>query len=262
MHTATELRIAFDDIGDAGPALLFLPGWCGHRTVFRDLLPKSALHHRSIALDWRGHGGSDTPDGDFGNDDLVADALAVIERAGVDRVVPVGVAHAGWVALGVREALGAARVPGVVLVDWMVLGPPPGFLDALAGLQDRGAWESVRAGLFTMWTTGVNLPALDANIAEMATHGFADWARGAREIADQFTKYGSPLAALEQLQPCPALHVYAQPADDGFLAAQRGYAEEHPWFDVERLDAKSHFPTLEVPASVADSIARFTRRLP
>jgi hypothetical protein len=41
----------------------------------------------------------------------------------------------------------------------MVLGTPPGFADALAGLQSP-AWAEVRAVLVGMWTDGVDVPEL------------------------------------------------------------------------------------------------------
>lgn len=73
-----------------------------------------------------------------------------------------------------------------------------------------------------MWTTGVDLPALDANIAEMRAYGFGTWSRAGREIARRFSTEGSPVAALEQLEnPCPTLHLYAQPSDDEYLTAQQ-----------------------------------------
>ncbi|HEX2029172.1 MAG TPA: hypothetical protein VHF25_14355 [Nitriliruptorales bacterium] len=38
-------------------------------------------------------------------------------------------------------------------------------------------------------------------------------------------------------------------------------AAEHPWFQVPRVDAATHFPMLEDPETVADAIERFTRQL-
>ena len=61
--------------------------------------------------------------------------------------MPVALSHAGWVAVELRRRLGARRVPGIVLLDWMVLGTPSGFDGALAGLQDDTAWADVRAAL-------------------------------------------------------------------------------------------------------------------
>ena len=76
------------------------------------------------------------------------------------------------------------------------------------------------------------------------------WARAAREIGARFGAAPSPLASIAT-DPCPTMHVYAQPADPGFLAAQQAYAAEHPWFTVHRVAATSHFPPLEVPGEVA-----------
>lgn len=220
-----------------------------------------AARRRVLALDWRGHGASERVAADFGNEELVEDALRVIEMSGPGRVVPVALAHAGWVALELRRQLGPERIPGIVLVDWMVLGPPPGFMDALAGLQDPGAWQQVRGALFAMWTTGVDSrPVLDY-VRSMGEYGYEHWARAGREIAASFSQEGTPLGALEQLAEvgpaCPTLHAYAQPADPAFLAAQEAYAAAHPWFNVHHLDARSHFPVLETPEQTAGVIEDF-----
>lgn len=262
METSTQVRVAFDDVGDGDPACLLLPGWCANRTVFRDLLAPIARRRRAVAVDWRGHGGSEIPDDDYGTEELVEDAVAVIDRAGLHRVVPVALAHAGWVAIELRRRLGPQRVPGIVLLDWMVLGPPPGFLDALTGLQDPERWIDVRAGLLQMWTTGVDLPALDAHLAAMADYGYHAWARGGREIAARFDSEGTPAMALERLDPpCATFHIYAQPAGDDVLAAQEAYAAAHPWFTVRRLPASSHFPMFEVPELLASAVEGFVSGL-
>jgi pimeloyl-ACP methyl ester carboxylesterase len=262
METTTPTGIALDDIGTGEPALLCLPGWCGDRDVFDPLAARLADNRRTIALDLPGHGGSATPDGDFGTDDVVRAARDVIQGCGLRRVVPVALSHAGWVAIELRRRLGPERAPGVVLLDWMVLGPPPGFVDALDGLQDPATWQQVRAGLFDMWTDDLDIPALHRYVAAMGTYGAAHWQRAAREIAASFAAEGTPAHALEGLAPpCPTLHLYAQPADDALLAAQHDYAATHPWFAVHRLPARSHFPMFEVPGEMATAIEDFTQGL-
>jgi pimeloyl-ACP methyl ester carboxylesterase len=146
----------------------------------------------------------------------------------------------------------------VVLLDWMVLGTPPGFGDALAGLQSP-AWVDVRAGLTNRWLDGLAIPSLTEFVASMARYGESHWSRAGREIAAAFAAQPVPLAALEELQPCPTLHVYAQPAAPEVLAAQEEYAAEHPWFSVRRLDARSHFPMFEVPEEMVRTIESFVR---
>ncbi len=261
MMTSGTIPIAFDDVGDGETTLLCLPGWAAPRSVFRPLYRELAENHRVVALDWRGHGGSAAAPADFGHEDLVNDALAVVEAAAVKRLIPVATAHAGWIAIELRKRLGPEKVPAIVLLDWMVTGAPPGFLDALRGLENEASWSGVRASLFERWTTGVSDPAVHAFVKEMGKLGFDMWARGGREIGAAFRKHQSPLAFLERMTPpCSTLHLYAQPQDPGFLEAQRSYAASHPWFQVERLDARSHFPTLEAPERVAHAIARFVER--
>lgn len=262
MKTLSRTSVAFDDLGEGEPALLMLPGWCSNRSAFRALAVPLAANRRALALDWRGHGGSDRPEDDFSTADLVEDALAVMEMTDLGRVVPVALSHAGWVAIELRRRLGPDRIPGIVLLDWMVLGPPPPFHGALAGLQDRAAWLDVRTALFGMWTSGVDNQALDRNIGEMAEYGFDMWSRAGREISAAFRESGSPVAALERLDPPPAtLHLYAQPADQAFLEEQQRYAAENPWFGVRRLDAASHFPMFEVPEEMAFAIEEFVSGL-
>jgi hypothetical protein len=61
--------------------------------------------------------------------------------------------------------------------------------------------------------------------------------------------------------PPPTLHLYAQPADPEFLDAQRRYAAERGWFRVHRLDARSHFPTFEVPGEESAAVEEFVAEL-
>jgi pimeloyl-ACP methyl ester carboxylesterase len=259
MMTHGTIPIAFDDVGDGDRnALLCMPGWCAPRTVFRPLYASLAETHRVLALDWRGHGGSAATTTAFGNDELVNDAVAVIEASRVKRFIPVATAHAGWIAIELRKRLGPEKVPAIVLLDWMVMGAPPGFLDGLRALENEASWSAVRASLFERWTTGVTDPTVHAFVQKMGKHGFDMWSRAGREIGAAFRMHESPVAQLERLDPaCPTLHLYAQPDDPSFLTAQQRYAESHPWFHVQKLDAHSHFPTLEAPSAVANAIASF-----
>jgi pimeloyl-ACP methyl ester carboxylesterase len=250
-----------DDLGSGEPALLLVPGWCGDRTVFTDLAARLGASRRTLCTDVRGHGALRHQTEDFGAAAVVDDLVALLDAGGVRRVVPVALSHAGWMAVELRRRLGPDRVPGIVLVDWMVLGTPPGFTDALAGLQGP-AWQDVRGALTEMWTSGLDLPELDAYVASMCGYGQEHWSRAGREIAAGFAEGRTPLGVLAELERPPAtLHLYAQPDDDGYLAAQRAFAQAHPWFTVSRLRARSHFPMLEVPDEMAGLIERFTGSL-
>ncbi|HEX5086543.1 MAG TPA: alpha/beta hydrolase [Nocardioides sp.] len=259
MTTLQTVAAPYDDLGAGAPSLLLVPGWCGDRSVFGPLAAELAADHRVVVAELRGQGALSHLSEDFDTARQVDDLLALVDELGLETVVPVALSHAGWMAIEMRRRLGATRVPGIVLLDWMVLGTPPGFTEALEGLQDAEAWQSVRAGLFEMWTAGVASQSVHDYVGAMGRYDFAHWSRAGREIAAAFVREASPLAALGRLaEPCPTLHLYAQPADDGYLTAQQEAAARLGWFQVERIAASSHFPMLEVPGSMAETVREFS----
>lgn len=149
------VRISYDDRGEGGPALLFLPGWCVSRKVFADLPRLSAGRRRTIALDWRGHGESGAAPAPFGSNELVEDAIAVIEASGARSVVPVALSHAGWIAIELRRRLGD-RIAKLVLIDWIVQEAPPPFLRVLQASQSADRWSIARDLLFSIWLRGAD----------------------------------------------------------------------------------------------------------
>jgi pimeloyl-ACP methyl ester carboxylesterase len=257
-RTAAAPRIAYDDRGQGEPARLFLTGWCSDYTQVSPTARLCAERRRVLVVDWRGHGRSERPASDFGFEELVDDAVAVIAASGARRVVPVAQAHGGWVAVELRRRL-VERIPRLVHTSWLVLEPPPAFLAAWAAMQDPTRWREGRDSAFSTWLEGVTHPGVIQFVHEvMGSHGFEMWARTGREISAVYARYGSPIKALATLDPpVPTLHLYGQPRDGGWLAAQETFAADHSWFHVRRLDVRSHFPTIEAPTEVADAIESF-----
>ena len=172
--------------------------------------------------------------------------------------MPVALAHAGWVALELRRRLGR-RIPKLVLLDWIVTEAPPAFLQVLNGMQSAKRRKQTIAETLSMWLHGVDNAALTRFVREeVAAHGYDMRARAAREIGAAYEKEGSPLQGLSRLVPAiPVFHLYAQPRDADYLTTQQAFAAGHPWFQVERLKARSHFPMFEVPDRMAAAIKRF-----
>jgi len=254
-----NVPIVYDDVGQGEPALLFLPGWCTNRGVFQSLVPLESRCRRTLVLDWRGHGESGSPAADFGYDEMVEDALSVIHASGVQRIVPVALSHAGWVAIELRKRL-ADRVEKLVLLDWIIMMQPPReFFAALDGMQSASRWQETIERIFSVWLGDVDLSSLGRFVRqEMGSYGFEMWARAAREISGAYAEMGTPLQILARLIPPVAImHLYAQPDDPGYLAAQEFFANSHPWFKVQRLNARSHFPMFEVPVEMATAIEEF-----
>lgn len=252
-----SVRIQFNDFSRGSPAFLCLPGWCENKSTFARVTHALGRSNRVIALDWRGHGKSAAAGGEFGHAELVEDALAVVRTTGVGTVIPVAVSHAGWVALELRRRLGE-RVPRLVLLDWLVGTTPKAFRELLTALQEREHWLTTREALFRRWIADCRIPHVVRHIREeMGTYGFEMWSRAARAVEAAYAD-GSPLEALSRLTPpCPTLHLYSQPRDAALLAQQQDFAKAHPWFRVQRLDTRSHFPALEAPEAVTQAILAF-----
>lgn len=257
MRYAPRLGLGHDDVGVGEPALLFLTGWCSSRARWTPVAGRCGDARRVVNMEWRGHGDSDPAGGDFGTGEMVEDALAVADAAGIDTFVPCSASHSGWVAIELHRRH-PARVPKIVHLDWMVVEPSAPYMDLLAQLQSPTGWALARDALFGIWRAGVQSPAIDAAFDVMAAQDADMWMRSGRVIEGSYRRWGSPLAALSALEPPPpVLHVYGQPPTEDYLERQRRFAAEHEWFSVQRLGVRSHFAMLEAPGEVAAAIERF-----
>src|SRR5690349_6836629 len=98
--TASSPRIAFDVAGEGGSgatSLLLLTGWCSSRQRWSEVAPLLTRHHRVVSFDWRGHGESEPAAADFGNEEMLEDALSVLDAAGLSSFVPCAASHSGWI---------------------------------------------------------------------------------------------------------------------------------------------------------------------
>jgi 3-oxoadipate enol-lactonase len=83
--------------GDGDPVLMIM-GLAGSSRAWFRLLPHVAERHRAIVFDHRGTGDSDATTGPLRMRDLVADTLAVLDAAAVQRAHVIGVSMGGMVA--------------------------------------------------------------------------------------------------------------------------------------------------------------------
>jgi pimeloyl-ACP methyl ester carboxylesterase len=97
------------------PIVLLHPNRTNAR-VFDFLVDASRLGNRFIAPDQRGHGHSSYPGSGYQLDDYVADDLAFLDALGLSRVVLVGAATGGNIALLIASR-DPTRVAGLVVAD-------------------------------------------------------------------------------------------------------------------------------------------------
>ena len=259
-YAQSVTNIFYDKRGAGEPALLFTPGWCATHVAFGRLPELCASHRTTIALDWRGHPPSGEAPSDFGETGLLEDALAVIKAAQVEQVIPVALAHSGWVAIELRRRLGR-RIPKIALLNWIVTDPPPAFMAAVKGLQNPGTWHEMRNRLFALWLDGVDNPEAIHFVRDIMGAASGEmWQRSGREIEAAYSRAGNPLRELAALQPpVPVLHLCQLPADSPAWTQQEQFASSQPWFEPHRLSAHGHFAAFDAPEEMAALIESFVR---
>jgi pimeloyl-ACP methyl ester carboxylesterase/predicted glycosyltransferase len=111
------VRVFWERYGEGEPAILLPPTWeIVHSRFWKAQVPYLARHTRVVTFDPRGNGRSDRPDGydTYARREFAADALAVLDAAGVGRAVVVS-----WCDLGESLLLAAEhpeRVAGLVFI--------------------------------------------------------------------------------------------------------------------------------------------------
>ena len=94
------VRVFWELYGSGEPTILLLPTWSIiHSRHWKGQIPYLARHARVLTFDGRGNGRSDRPEAvdAYAEREFAADALAVMDAAGVERAVVVGLsAGALW----------------------------------------------------------------------------------------------------------------------------------------------------------------------
>lgn len=127
------------------PGILLLHGLLGRASHWAPTARRFTPRYHAIALDQRGHGRSDKPEGPYTRDAHIADAAAAIEQLGLAPAVVVG------------HSMGA-------LTAWQLAARHPDLVSAVVGCDmrasplgeaDRSAWET----WFASWPLPFASPA-------------------------------------------------------------------------------------------------------
>ncbi|HEY6275127.1 MAG TPA: alpha/beta hydrolase, partial [Streptosporangiaceae bacterium] len=122
------VKIGYEVFGAGDPPVVFVPiDAIVQSRAYKAQVPYLARRSRVITIDPRGNGRSDRPQttGAYADMEFVADTIAVMDAAGIDRAVLVGMCTSSW-----RAVLTAVhhpdRVLGVVAIaSWLPYLTPP-----------------------------------------------------------------------------------------------------------------------------------------
>jgi pimeloyl-ACP methyl ester carboxylesterase len=102
---ARGVEFHYAEAGAGDDVVLCLHGWPQHWYEWRHLMPALSDRHRVLALDLRGFGWSEAPQGGYRKEEMADDVLAVLDELGLERVKLVGHDWGGWIGflLALRE---------------------------------------------------------------------------------------------------------------------------------------------------------------
>ena len=166
--------------GPADAPVVLLAGSLGSTLEMWDpQVPALTERFQVVRYDARGHGRSPVPLGPYSIDDLVDDAVALLDRLGVERASVVGLSLGGMTAmrLGAREPARVDRL--VVLCSSALLGPSSAWTERAALVRADGT-GAVAPAVVERWLTAearAREPELVARLQDMiagtAAEGYA-----------------------------------------------------------------------------------------
>jgi pimeloyl-ACP methyl ester carboxylesterase len=247
------VHLFYEEAGKGGPPLLFVHGFGGSTEHFRAQLEHFKRSHRVAALDRRGHGRSDKPEGPYTIAAIAEEVGWCARELGMHK--PVLIVHSMG-AIGLELAAQAPELlSGLAILDAPLFPPSPvqeRFGELLAALRGPHYAQVIDA----MCEQMIFLPT-DDKARSARLHGAllqtpqhvlaATW--------EQLLAHDSAAAAARC--SLPLLYVGGvMPYDEARLR------ELCPQVWIGRSVGAGHFPQLEVPDQVNPMIERFLRCAP
>lgn len=255
-------RIAFEDTGGNGPAILAIPGMGDLRSEYRLLTPAlKQAGYRVITMDARGFGESSPHWSDFSARAVGRDAVAVLRHLGAGPATILGNSFAAgsglWAAQDAPE-----QVNGVVLLGPILRDLDASFMQKLAlRIGFAGPW---RVGFWTFYWDSLfptRKPADHAAVKAAITANLREPGRmDALQAMLSLSK--ADTAAILDTTTVPALVVmgtkdpdFTDAVEEARMLAGKLKAE------TMLVDGAGHYPHTEMPELVAPRILAFLEGL-
>jgi pimeloyl-ACP methyl ester carboxylesterase len=281
------VRTFYEVYGEGEPTILFLPAWsvCYSR-LWKAQIPYFARHYRVLVFDPRGNGRSDKPvdPAAFADEEIIGDALAVMDATHTERVIAIGVSMGGLYG-AMLAAIHPDRTDGAVLMApaSQLGGPHPdrvdqAFMDEVEtdegwrGKFNRHYWLRDFPGFADFFASKViNEPHSTKQVEDMAgwirettpesliasatCPGWTVFAEeGARRDPDN-PERGAQLECYERIQ-CPVLVIHGD--SDMVIPHHKGVAvAEAIGAPLITLEGTGHAPEARIPVKVNLLIREF-----
>lgn len=263
MHTMSgQAQLAYELTGTGDPVLLIHAGVTDRRS-WRSLTDRLAQDHRVVAYDQRGYGETThTPE----PWSPVADAVAILDAAGIDRAAVVGCSMGGGLAVDLALEH-PARVSRLALIAPSISGAPrletyPEPVSTLEKLLDAaeeaGDLAEVNRLEAWIWLDGASAP--EGRVSGSARDLFLDMNGKALANLDPGEKLRPPPSwgRLDQLV-VPVLLLAGEYDLPDLLPICQGAVERVPDARLVELPGVAHLPHLENDETCLAGITDFLR---
>ena len=264
------VRVGYDVYGAGEPTILLLASWAiVHARQWKAQVPYLARRFRVIAVEGRGNGRADRPGTAeaYSDQEYVEDAIAVLDAAGADQAVVVGLSMGGRHALQLA-AWYPERAAGVIAIGAALPWPvPPDFDEMKAdyegwGKANRHYWLADYCGWVEFFMSQV---FTEPHSIKQQEDGVG-W--GLETTAETLLLTAPAVAALTSEDAeaicrqvrCPVLVVHGD--QDGIVPYETGVALAH-WTggQLVTIHGGGHAPTLRDPIQVNLLIRGFAESL-
>lgn len=176
--TAVDVHAVVEGRPDA-PAVLLIGSLGSTHEMWEPQVAALGDRFRVVRYDARGHGRSPVPPGPYSLDDLVDDAVALLDRLGIERASVVGLSLGGMTGLrlAAREPARVTRL--VVLCSSAHLGPASAWTERAALVRSQGT-AAVADAVAARWFTAdlrarepATVARLRAMVAGTPAEGYA-----------------------------------------------------------------------------------------
>jgi pimeloyl-ACP methyl ester carboxylesterase len=251
-------RVAFEDTGGNGPAILAIPGMGDLRSEYRLIRPAlQQAGYRVITMDVRGFGETSAKWTDFSARSVGRDAVAVLKHLGAGPATIMGNSFAAGSALWAAKDA-PEQVNGVVLLGPIVRDLEASFVQKLSlRVGFAGPWK---VGFWTIyWNTlfPTRKPADHAEVKAAITRNLREPGRMDALVAMLSLSKADTAAILDQTK-VPALIVmgtkdpdFTDAVEEARMLAGKLKAE------TIIVDGAGHYPHAEMPELVAPRLLSF-----
>jgi len=248
--TREGVKLGYTESGSGSPPVVLVHGWTCDHTYFGPQQEYLSKRHRVVAVDLRGHGSSDKPDGGYPISGFADDVAWVSRELGLKKPIVIGHSMGGMTAL--ELAVRHPDLPGAIVVCDSPMAMPAALAENLGGLTAQlrtPNWRPVHRGFIS---DALFLPTDDPKRKEKI---LADMTSAPDHVTLGCWEgiVTSDMDGDLRKVKVPFLYLAAAPP----LADLAKLSELCPHVVIGQTVGAGHFHQLEVPEQVNSMIGRF-----